>query len=131
MVGKRFGLLTVVARYGIEPTDSPMIYRTLWELRCKCGKSVIRATAALTVGTMVSCGRCNEVEDTIMTTDYQKDKLKNLRSRMQSELGELHSKTLRKVLHVTADQYLLEALDILGQEEIIEIYTQHKHRFHY
>jgi len=51
ITGKRFGRLVAVRCVGRTRNSSP-----LWELRCDCGKTVVRQGSAVRAGTIRSCG---------------------------------------------------------------------------
>ena len=55
LTGKRFGNFTA-----IRPTDHKNRGITVWECRCKCGKTVLISENDLIEENYASCGRCKE-----------------------------------------------------------------------
>lgn len=59
LIGQKFGKLTVISYAGVKVIgQNPPQKRTIWNLKCDCGKEVIKTTNELTTGHTKSCGQC-------------------------------------------------------------------------
>jgi hypothetical protein len=58
LVGKKFGLLTVIGLVGLDKHGS-----RLWAVRCGCGVSKTVTSGDLQSGKTMGCGRCLKIED--------------------------------------------------------------------
>ena len=122
--GAMVGRLTVIDRCYKEYLACGTIYRWLWKCQCMCGRYVVRSADWLKKSIGINCGRCNipvTVEED-MVTDYQKERLIRLKERMVIDFMSADGDCCTRVLF--GEKYLIEALEIVGREDVVSIYTK-------
>lgn len=71
LTGQRFGKLVVLSRAGSYKNGRT--YRTLWRVRCDCGREKVVIANNLKRGLTTSCGHCYKE-----TTEWSKERIKSL-----------------------------------------------------
>lgn len=125
--GATVGRLTVLERCYKENLAGGQLYRWLWKCQCMCGRYAVRSAEWLLGGILTNCGRCSipmtATEEEDMVTDYQKERLVKLYERMKHELPGFEGDCCTRIM--LAENYLVEALTILGQDDIVKTYTDY------